>query len=808
MGALIGLAIALLGAQAAPTGAIEGVVSTERGSPLPGVAIVVRDGRAHVVARGTSDDDGRFSLAKLPQGRFRLTASLPQFTTSDLQVVVVADKTTDVDVCLQASPDALTVVAQTEVLTTGNALATDDAMASRELDQFVPGTGLQSAVRMFASVMATPNGINIKGGRPNQVGIQLEAGSLVDPSSAIAHVPLPDDAISSVTVLPNPYSVEYGRFASGLLTIQTRRAGDRWRFQLNRLAPIVRNNRGRFLSLRIDEFRPRYALGGPLVAGRLFFEQTGQVRFSSSDVPSRPENERRESKSLSSFTRLDANLSPQHSMVATAGLFPGVTSSVNLGTFTPPEATADLHTFAKQAAVVERARWTSRTLGETTIHVLQSTTDVFPQGNAPMELRPETTLGNFFNRQHRNSTSLQLVETVTMSRDAPWGAHTLKFGLDALAAVYDGTSDSHPVVIERTDGTLARRLDYSGETRQSVESVDVAMFVQDRLQLGARWTVDLGTRLDRDGIVDRFNLSPRIGAALLVTSSGTTVIRGGFGLFHGRTPSTVGAFNSFPAYVDTRYGAGSVAPLGLPVSVVPVTASDLETAYTRTWDVSVEHRFSYEWSFHASFISRDGRGEFIVTPPAQTSTVSGGELRLSSDGRSSYRDVELGVHYTRNARIDIETLYDWSAARGDLNDLTTFFDAIAAPVVGANAYAPLGVDVPHRLFVRGRVLATPRWLLLGVFDWKTGVPFSAVDEMLEFVGPRNDRRFPNYTRLELGTEYRVRFLRWEPWAGVRLTNVFDAFLPGDVQANIGSPFFGRFYNSEDRHFRVYLRFGR
>jgi hypothetical protein len=807
VGALVGLAIALVVAQAASSGAIDGMVSTEQGSALAGVALVVRDGRARVVARRSSDGDGRFSVTGLPPGGYHLIASLRQFITADLLVVVEDGKTSAIDVHLQAALEATNLVAHTEVLTTGNALARDDAMASRELDQFVPGTGLQSAVRMFSSVMATPNGVNIKGGRPNQVGVQLEAGSLVDPSSAIAHVPLPDDAIASVTVLPNPYSVEYGRFSSGLLTIQTRRAGDRWRFQLNRLAPIVRNNRGRFFSFRIDEFRPRYATGGPLVPGRLFLEQTGQVRFSSSDVPSRPENERRESKSLSSFTRLDANLSPRHSMVATGGLFPGVTSSANLGTFTPPDASVDLDAFATQAAVVERARWTSQVLGETTLHVLQSRTDVYPRGTALMELQPETTLGHFFNRQQRNSTSFQLVETLTVSGDGPWGSHTVKFGIDALASGYDGRSDSGPVLVERTDGTPARRLDYSGATRQSVGGVDLAVFAQERLQLGPRWTVDFGARLDRDGIVDRVNVSPRIGAAVQLTSSGSTVLRGGFGLFHGRTPLTVGTFASFPGYRETRYGVNGVTPLGPPVSVMLDAAPDLETAHTRTWDVGVEHRFNYDWSFHAAFISRDGRGEFIVTPGAAASTASGGELRLSSDGRSSYRDVELGVHFTRGSRIDIETLYDWSSARGDLNDLTTSFDTIVAPVVGANAYAPLGVDVPQRLFVRGRVLATPQWLLLGVFDWKTGVPFSTVNEMLDFVGLRNDRRFPNYARLELGTEYQVKILRWQPWAGVRVTNVFDAFLPGDVQANIGSPFFGRFYNSEDRHFRVYLRFG-
>ena len=774
-------------------------MSTELGSALAGASIVVRGPRGRVVARQTSNDEGRFSVAGLPDDTYRVVVSLRDFVTANLRVVVTGQRTTAIVVKLQPATDTLTVVASTEVLTTGTTLAAEDAMASRELDQFVPGTGFQSAVRMFTSVMATQSGVNLKGGRPNQVGVQLEAGTLVDPASAIARVPLPDDAIRAVTVLPNPYNVEYGRFSSGLVTIQTTRASDRWRFQLNRLTPIIRNNRGRFFSFRIDEFRPRYAIGGPLVAGRLFLEQTGQVRFSSSDVPSRPENERRVAKSLSSFTRVDANLSPRHSLVATVGLFPGVTSSANLGTFTPPEATVDLDTFAKQAAVIERARWTDDMLSETTVHVLRSRTDVFPQGSSTMELRPETTLGHFFNRQRRNSTSFQFVETVT--------SHSFKFGIDVLAAAYDGTSDSRAVLIERTDGTLARRLDYAEASRQSVSSTDVAAFVQDRLQPHRRWTIDLGGRIDRDGIVRRVNFAPRIGTAVEMTTSGSAVVRAGFGLFHGRTPSAVGAFSSFPGYVETRYRVDGVTPAAAPVGVVLVAAPDLDTAYSRTWNLGVDYRLSPEWSFRANLLARDARKEFIVSPLATLSTASGIELRLSGDGRSSYRDVELGVHFTQGSRIDVDALYDWSEARGDLNELTTFFDTMAAPVVGANAYAPLSVDVPQRLFVRGRMLATPRLLLLGVFDWATGVPFSTVNEMLDFVGPRNDRRFPNYTRLELGLEYRVTLLRWKPWAGVRATNVFDAFLPGDVQANTSSPLFGQFYRSEDRHIRVQLRFG-
>jgi outer membrane receptor protein involved in Fe transport len=165
-----------------------------------------------------------------------------------------------------------------------------------------------------------------------------------------------------------------------------------------------------------------------------------------------------------------------------------------------------------------------------------------------MELQPETTLGHFFNRQQRNSTSFQLVETLTVSGDGPWGSPPVKFRDRRAGVRLRRHERSGPVLVERSDGTPARRLDYSGATRQSVGGVDLAVFAQERLQLGPRWTVDFGARLDRDGIVDRVNVSPRISAAVQLTSSGARCCAAEFELFHGRTPLTVGTFASFPGY--------------------------------------------------------------------------------------------------------------------------------------------------------------------------------------------------------------------------------------------------------------------
>jgi hypothetical protein len=758
-----------------------------------------------------SDTDGRFRVGGLVTGTYRVMAVLEGFETM-LEPAVVTDRdaaNVAIDLPIGTLSDTIDVVGTTTAVSGGDTLAPVEAIASRELDQFVPGTGFQGAVRMLSTAMTLPNGsFSIKGGRPNQAGVQLGAATIVDPASAIAQVALPDDAIDSVTVLPNPYAVEYGRFSSGLVVIQTRRARDQWKFTINRFGPTFRNRNGQPFSLtRVDAFGPRFATGGPLAKDRVFLMQTGQFRYSTGNVPALPDDEQPVSVSMSSFTRIDANVSQSQGISATMGLFPGRTALASTNTFTPSNASVDLHGFGKQAAITQRAMWTPKTISETTLQLFQSRTDVVPQGTAPMDLQPDTTLGNFFNSQHRDSTSYQLVSVVTSDREGPGGLHLFKVGVDFIHTRYDGTSESRPVLIERTDGTLARRLDFAGATYQSVGSTEAAVFAQDRLQLHPRWYIEFGARLDRDGVLDRVNLSPRIGTAVLLNESGSAVLRGGWGLFFDRTPAVAGAFGAFELETDTRFAADGATPLGPPTRVARLTAPDLETPRSRTWNLGYEFRLNPQWAFRTGVLQREGRQELIVTPSV---TPAGAALTLTSAGASSYRDGEVGVHYTRGSSVDVDASYVRSSAQGDLNVLTSFFDTVLAPVIGANAYAPSSADVPHRLFVRGRLMPAPRWLVLGVLDWHTGFPYSSVNEMLDFVGSRNSLRFPNAARLELGLERRITIpiVKVQPWVGVRVTNILGAFLPTDVQANTNSPSYGTFYNSDSRGLRLQFRFER
>jgi hypothetical protein len=788
-----------------PSGTIHGQVTTQRATiPLGAVDVVVaRAGKE--VGRASSEGDGTFRFENLPPGDYTVRAALEGFSALSVNVQVTAGGSTELKLDLQLSEQVRVVEPERIVPPTGT-LAATDSLTKEEIEQIAPGGGLQAAFRLLASVIEVPGGVAIKGGLPNQASLQIGPGLFVDPATGLTQGTLPDDAIESVTVLPNPYAVEFGRFSSGLVVIQTRRAADEWKTRIGQLDPSFRTKRDKPFAIQgVGAFSPRMETGGPIRKDKVFLHVSAQYRYRAGEVESRPEDELRMSHRLGLFSRVDANLSDHHSLTAVGGLFPSRAKFSTLGTFIPPDATVDLHNDVQTLAVTERTVWSDTRFAETTVEVNRFNIDVRPQGAAPMDLLPETTLGNFFNRQERTAATYQIIHALSGTSQTRLGLQMYKAGVDLLWSGFDVISESRPILIRRSDGSLARRLDFGPRTAQGIDSTDFALFFQDRIQPNGRWYLELGARLDRDGIIDRFNVTPRVGSAVLLTRSGSAVVRGGYGLFFERTPSTVGAFQGFETSVETRYAGDGVTPLGPATAFVHTSDGDLRTPRSSTWDVAYDHRFNPRWSIHAGAIDRRGSHEYIVD---RVTDGAAGTLQLRSAGRSRYREVDLGINFTAGTLLDIKATYVRSSARADLNAFTMHYDSVLQPVFGENAFGPARTDVPHRLLARWRAMPTPGWLLVGVADWRAGLPYSMVDESLDFVGPRNSERFPSYFRLDLGIDRRIRIFNLRPWVGVRIDNALNAFLPADVQANISSPAFRTFYNSELRQFRIQFRFAR
>jgi len=80
----------------------------------------------------------------------------------------------------------------------------------------------------------------------------------------LVHFTLPDDAIDSVAVMPNPYAVEVRALLVGLVVIQTRRrGGDAWRIRLNNLSrrSAAKRHEDLYNINGIAGFGPNFELG-------------------------------------------------------------------------------------------------------------------------------------------------------------------------------------------------------------------------------------------------------------------------------------------------------------------------------------------------------------------------------------------------------------------------------------------------------------------------------------------------------------------------------------------------------------------
>ena len=101
--------------------------------------------------------------------------------------------------------------------------------------------------------------------------------------------------------------------------------------------------------------------------------------------------------------------------------------------------------------------------------------------------------------------------------------------------------------------------------------------------------------------------------------------------------------------------------------------------------------------------------------------------------------------------------------------------------------------------------------VLPVFDRHTGFPYSVVNQMRDFVGPRNDERFRGFNSVDVQAlkEFALPFRGKEHSikVGLGVFNLFNHANPRDVQNDLDSYRFGQFFHSAVRTFRGKLVFG-
>jgi outer membrane receptor protein involved in Fe transport len=526
-------------------------------------------------------------------------------------------------------------------------------------------------------------------------------------------------------------------------------------------------------------------LGGPIVRDKTFFffayEQTNTDKTLSVAVtPSTPNGLRPKPIDLKLLTaKMDHTINEQHSMVfrynlqdrKEAGFYAGgryvdtVLQNIKSQTVAASE-TAVLSSNTYNEALVQYGRFLRTDIPEVQTH--------------PWEFRPSSVTGWYYCCPQRFlENRVELLDTYTHVF-SKHGEHTMKAGVDYIHvgsdltfAQYIGggyffaTDDPFDPNNAETFPTFFE-LGVGNPTTQA-SNHQFSVFVQDDWRVNDRLTLNLGLRYDIEkyngdevptpltgtGIVlgkipgvDKNNFGPRLGFTYDLGGKGETILRGGYGRYY--KPILHNVYNNALLFDGERYLILTISDPNLlaqffpaipdpsvleatPGDVRPMASADL--AFSDQASIGFQQELQKDFVVSADYVYVRGdnltRERNLNAPrnlanPEEPLFPQYGRLRLlSTDGRSWYHALQIGVQKRYSRNLMFTTSYTLSKAEDEASD----FYSVAEPNDQSNPDAEKGPG-PHdqrHVFAFSAIYDLPAQFQIGtIVRASTGIPINFV----------------------------------------------------------------------------------
>jgi hypothetical protein len=786
--------IAWAAGDAAP---LTGVALDSSGGALPGVTVTLTPTTAAAEPLvQVTDETGRFTFDQLEPGPYRLELALDGFENQEQPVSAPANS--EVRVVLKIASLAETVIVHAVaddipvIARTGETQMADKTLAVVPLanDRF------EDALPLLPGTVRGPDGLlNMNGARADQSAVLMNGINMTDPVTGHTAVRLPLEAIESLTVHTGAFSSAYGSATGGVTDLVIRSGQDKPEFQVQNFLPRLRYVDGGIHG--IDAFTPRLRVSGPIQAGRLWFAESLSYRFVRTRVNEIEPLEASEQKvtSLDSVTQIDFAPSASHHVSGTFVMFPSNVDNAGLDTLHPIDATPDLTQRGWTAAVADRLVLGPSSTLSTTMAVKAYNMDVAPKHDGPAVVTVSGLAGNYFNRFDRDSWRYDVGTVFATSRPSSWGSHFLQSGVQLAYTKYDGIDASQSVRMFDAAGALIRQVDFTGNPSVGASNTDVAAFVEDQWAVSDRVMLHTGLRYGHDDISSDHTLAPRVDGTVRLFGNGT-VVKGGVGRLYDKLALNARDFESHESRIVTDFENGERVRTTAYQNVV--ADGGLQAPASTTWNVEVDQQLPAGFVARTGYRQSRGSRELVVDPREDTAT-----LLLSSDGRSRTHEFEATLRRQFKGQSHVTASYVRSSTKGSLNDFVSVFGDLRDPILQPDAYGRRPFDVPNRFLVWG-VVSLPRGVIVApTAEYRTGFPYSQLDERQNVVGERNEGgRFPNLFTLDLAVTKDIAVMKHKARVGLQFFNLTDHFNPRDVQNNVDSPTYGDFANSVNRQVRA------
>jgi Carboxypeptidase regulatory-like domain len=792
-------------------------LNTDR-HPLAAVHIELRR-NGNVFASADTDGTGSAILSQLPVGKAAVTASklgyltaqqgditLTEASLADIELTMARQPTHKEKVEVTAVPDSVTPSAGTQSLPTESA----KELPSR------PAT-VTDALPLIPGVMRSPQGsLEISGSDESRSGLIVNSADVTDPATGQFGQTIPIDRVEVLNVLQSPFLAQYGQFTAGLVAVETKRGGEKWKAELNDPLPDFRIRSWRMQGIR--DATPRLNFEGPLIKGKLYFSEGFEYELKKVSVITLPfpENQKK-TEGFNSFSQFDYIASATHMMTASMHFASERLNAPNMDFFNPLGTTPDANQQNITVTLGDKRTIHHADLLENTISFTDFTAATWPLGEKGLTLTPVGNTGNYFSQQNREAARGDWLATYSLHPLSAFGSHNLKAGSYVeQSGEYARVSD-RPMDILNTNGGLLETIRFTGGSAIHQSDTGFAFFVQDHWSVTRNLSLDLGVRTESQEVTEALRVAPRLGMAWKPLAKLGTVVRAGVGLFYDRVPLNVFGFANNPERIITSYdGSGQILSgptlfsniLGQVDARTPFIFHENQigdfSPRSTTWSAEVEQPVNSILKLRASYMVNQSSGNVLLNPVPPVAGGANGLMILTGNGDSRYHQLALTARLRlQGDKQQMFFSYIRSGARGDLNGFSNFLGTYPVPLVLSNQYGNLPSNLPNRFLAWGLLHFPWKFQLAPIIEYRSGFPYAVMNAYQAYVGQPYSSHYPTFFSLDarISKDFQVN-----PKYSVRLSvsgfNLTNHWNPDSVYSNTSAPEYGVFFGQHKRRFQA------
>jgi hypothetical protein len=748
------------------------------GAVVPGASITLKDSSG-LTSAAKADGFGSYDLKNLAPGTYTLTVKAKGFTSSALEVTMVAGQDRKLDLPLEIATKEEQVVVESEgakVSTNPENNQSALVMSGKDLDALSDDPDeLQSELQALAGPSAGPNG--------GQIYIDGFTGGQLPPKSSIREI----------RINQNPFSAQYDRMGFGRIEILTKPGTDQLHGQI-----FYNDNHSLFDALNpFAVAEPDFStemfnanVGGPLSKNASYFFNAERrdindsalinaSAFTNSGVPKPLETPLNPRVRTAVNSRFDYQLTSNNTLMLRYQFTHNSEQNDGLsGGLSLPSQAYNQTSTGHEIQLSDTQVLSPKAINETRFEWERSNTDQHSLNSTPSIILPGifTEGGNILGIGSVLDNHYELQNYTSINK----GLHFMRFGgrLRATAETattpqnfngsFSFTASTDPVTkvvtsaLSNLKNGVPSQFSYVvGHPTISNTFVDAGVYAEDDWKLRQNMTFSYGLRFEtQNGIHDHGDWAPRLGFAWGLggkkNSPPRTILRTGFGIFYDRFSQglimqadrfntvnpqqqqftiTAGANGQNQSTLNSLYAAypNLPAPGTLPVTGSTYTIGpDLHAPYTVQAVTSVERQVTKTSTMTVSYLHSQGVHQLFAVNTNALIAGAPPAFEFLSEGVFNQNQMITQFNMRAGTRLTLFSYYVLSYANADTNGgsggsslVQGTLSVPSDPTKGITAdYGRAGFDIRHRLFFGGSI-ALPRNFRVSPFIVaNSGAPFN------------------------------------------------------------------------------------